>query len=50
MYSGWGGGKQILDEINNYKRPNVLTALLERTNTGYVNNAEMMRVSGVQNG
>ena len=32
-----------MDEINNYKWPNELTTLLERSNTGYVNNDEMMR-------
>ena len=39
-----------MDEINNYKRPNELTTLLERSNTVYVNNDEMMRVHDVQNG
>ena len=39
-----------MGEINNYKPPNTLTTLLERSNTSYVDNDEMMRVRGVQNG
>ena len=39
-----------MGEINNYKRPNELTTLLGRSNTVYVDNDEMMRVRGVQNG
>ena len=39
-----------MGEINNYKPPNELTTLLERSNTGYVGNDEMIRVRGVQNG
>ena len=39
-----------MDEMNNYKRPNELTTLLEWSNTGYVNNDEMMRVREAQNG
>ena len=38
-----------MGEINNYKRPNELTTLLERSNTGYVGNDEMMSVHGIQN-
>ena len=37
-------------KIDNYKRPNELTTLLERSNTGYVNGDEMMRVRDIQNG
>ena len=36
--------------MNNYKWPNELTTLLERSNTGYVNSDEMMQVRDVQNG
>ena len=39
-----------MGEINNYKQPKELTTLLERSNTGYVSNDEMMRVRDVQNG
>ena len=51
LYGGREGGKSKLwMKINNYKRPNELSTLLERSNTGYGNSDEMMRVRDVQNG
>ena len=51
LYNGReGGNSKLWMKMNNYKRPNEITILLKRSNTGYMNSEGMMRVWDVQNG